>query len=341
MRFFLVGLLFAAFYFLFEIVMVVVAAVVIASSMEPVIRRLRHYFHFPRLLSVILLYLIIITLLSGVLIYFLPLVVTDIGNFLSSLPASVSWNDLWSPLRSMGVDFGENSQFLSHQTIPIGQFVNAFQSILVGTGEGAIRTASVLFNGILEFIVIVVLAFYFSLQEEGVDDFLRIVTPVKKHDYIIGLWKRSQRKIGLWLQGQVILGIIVGLLVYISLKIIGIPYALALSVFAALFEIIPVFGPIISAIPAILIGFVDRGAGTGILLAVVYTVIQQLENQIIYPLVVKKVVGINPIVVILALIIGGKLAGILGAIVAVPLSGALLEYISDIEKGKRAEAKIA
>jgi len=130
---------------------------------------------------------------------------------------------------------------------------------------------------------------------------------------------------------------VVGLLVYIVLMIVGMPYALMLAVFAGLFEIIPVFGPIISSIPAILLAFADRGLGTGFLLIGLYLIIYQFESQIFYPLVVKKIVGISPIVVILALVIGAKLAGVLGALIAVPVSAAIMEYVSDIEKYKKAE----
>jgi predicted PurR-regulated permease PerM len=106
---------------------------------------------------------------------------------------------------------------------------------------------------------------------------------------------------------------------------------------AAVFEIIPVFGPIISSVPAILIAFTDGGVGTGLLLVGLYIIIYQFESQLFYPLVVKKIVGISPIVVILALIIGAKLYGVLGALIAVPLSAALMEYVNDIDKSKKAE----
>lgn len=332
-RFFLIAILIAALYYLSDVVMVVLAAVVIASAIEPVVRRMRHYLHFHRILSVIILYLLMLSACAAIFIFFLPLVTKDFIDFLKALPSTIRLEDLWN--------FGTiaTGPYVSSHTISIADFVSNLQSVIVGTSTGVFHTASVLFGGVLSFIVIIVLSFYLSLQEEGVADFLRIVTPVKKHNYIIGLWKRSQRKIGLWLQGQVLLGIIVGLLVYITLKFVGIPYALALAVFAGIFEIIPVFGPIISSIPAILIAFAEKGLGTGFLLVALYVIIYQLESQIFYPLVVRKIVGINPIVVILALIIGAKLDGILGAIVAVPLSAAMLEYISDVEKDKRAESE--
>jgi predicted PurR-regulated permease PerM len=110
--------------------------------------------------------------------------------------------------------------------------------------------------------------------------------------------------------------------------------ALILAVLAGVLEIIPYFGPILSAIPAILFGFAGGGATTGFLVLGLFIIIQQFENHLIYPLVVKKVVGVSPIIVILALIIGAKLAGFLGILLSVPVTSAFMEFIDDLQKDK-------
>jgi predicted PurR-regulated permease PerM len=333
-RFFLVVLFLAALYYMFDVVMVVLAAVVIASAIEPLVRRLQH-FKIPRVLGVLIVYLLLAALITGALLFFMPVVVGDTVQFLRNVPDTISIDSLWSPIRDIGIDIGSTS--LGSRTISVSEFITGLQSMFGGTGSGAFQTASLLFGGVLSFILIVVLSFYLAVQEEGVENFLRIITPVKQHDYIVGLWKRSQRKIGYWLQGQLLLGVIVGVLVYLVLMIVGIPHALLFGILAAVLEIIPVFGPVIAAVPPVALAFSEIGVGTGFLLIGLYLVIQQFENQLFYPLVVKKIVGISPVVVILALIIGAKLAGILGALIAVPLSAALMEYVNDVEKGKRAE----
>jgi len=333
-RFFIIVILLAALYFMSDVLLVVLAAVIIASAAEPVVRRLSRY-KIHRIISVILIYLVLAAILAGLLVFFLPLVLNDFTTFLGTLPSKISLESLWSPIRDLGVTFGSTS--MSGQSISVHDFVIGLQTLITGTGSDAFQTISFIFGGILSFLLIVVLSFYMAVQVDGVDDFLRIITPVVHHDYIINLWKRSQRKIGLWLQGQIILGIVVGVLVYLVLMIVGIPHALVLAVLAALFEIIPVFGPIISSVPAILIAFSEKGIGTGFLLVGLYVIIYQFESQLFYPLVVKKIVGISPIVVILALVIGAKLAGLLGALIAVPLSAAFMEYVHDIEKYKKAE----
>ena len=332
-RFFLIAIGLAAMYYLSDVVLVIVTAVIIASAVEPVIRRLKRY-GVHRVIGSILVYILLAAILACILIFFMPIVINDITSFIASAPKTISFGELWAPIR----EFGTGAGSLAAHTISVADFVNSLKSFFGGgTGLDAFQTASFVFGGFLSFILIAVLSFYLSVKDEGVADFLSIVTPVRHQAYIIDLWHRSQRKIALWLQGQIILGIVVGLLVYLVLSILGIPHALVLALFAAIFEIIPVFGPIISSIPAILVAFTDVGVGTGFLLMGLYLLIYQFESQLFYPLVVKKIVGISPIVVILALVIGAKLAGVLGALLAVPLSAALMEYIHDIEKRKKLE----
>jgi len=333
-RFFLVGISIFLLYYMFGVLMVIVTALVIASAIEPLVRRFVHH-GINRIVGVVIIYVVLAAITAGVFIFFMPLLVKDTVSFLDTIPRTISLDTLWSPIREVSVNVGETS--IASRSISISDFINGLQSLIVGTGAGAFQTASFFFGGVLSFILIVVLSFYLAVQKEGVENFLRIITPVRRHDYVVDLWKRSQRKIGFWLQGQVVLGLIVGVLVFISLLFVGIPHALLLAILAAALEIIPVFGPILAAVPAVLIGYESGGAGTAALLVGLYLIIHQLENHLFYPLVVKKIVGISPIVVIISLIIGGKLAGVMGAVLAVPMAAALMEYIHDIEKNKRAE----
>jgi predicted PurR-regulated permease PerM len=178
------------------------------------------------------------------------------------------------------------------------------------------------------------MSFYLSVERDGVGKFLKIITPLKHEGYIIDLWKRSQRKIGLWMQGQIILAVTIGVLVYLGLLLLNVPNALLLAALAGAFEIIPLFGPILASIPAIAISFVSGGFTAAILTAAFYLIIHQFENQLIYPLVVKKVVGVPPIVSIVALVAGFELAGFLGLVLSVPIAAIFIEFFDDLEKNK-------
>ena len=317
----------ALVWFLRDIVLVMLTAVVIASAMEPaVLFFMRHGLN--RLLAVITLYVIVVGIFFAVLCFFIPPILNDASLFLKQLPQTLS---------------NLNISDTTHGLLPWGSVADTFSSadflqnvsttITDSTG-GIFTTVSAFFGGVVSFVLIVVFSFYFSVQETGVDDFLRIVTPVKEQVYVLHLWKRSQEKIGKWMQGQLVLACIVGVLLYLGLVILGVPHALLLAVLAGVFELIPVFGQILAAIPAVAVGFASGGLTEGLLVAGLYIVVQQFEAHLIYPVVVKKVVGIPPLLVILSLLVGFKLVGFLGVLLSVPIAGAIQEFVNDVDREK-------
>jgi predicted PurR-regulated permease PerM len=202
------------------------------------------------------------------------------------------------------------------------------------SSQGVFGTASAVFSGIFSFVLIIVLSFYFAVQERGIENFLRIILPFSNEEYAINLWERSKTKIGKWMQGQLLLAVLIFVLVYLGLTIFGVPYAMSLAILAGVLEIIPVFGPILSAIPGVVIAFTVGGPTLAAVVAGFYLLVQQFESHLIYPLVVRKVVGVPPILVILALIIGVQLGGFLGVLISVPVAAAFMEFVEDIERKK-------
>ncbi len=326
-------------YYIKDIVLVVLAAVVIASATEPATLWFAKY-KIRRLPAVVIIYLGLGLILACFLIFFVPNLLNEAFSYLNNIPENITLNDIWNPLHETGIVDTLNPDPISEQSFSIKEILDASKDMVAGTGQGVFKIASLIFGGALSFILIIVLSFYLAVQEDGVGDFLRIITPRKYEKYIINLWKRSQKKIGYWMQGQLLLGLIVGVLVYLGLSVLGIKHALLLASVAALFELIPIFGPILAAVPAALIAVVDFGVTQMIVVIFLYLIIQQFENHLLYPLVVRKIVGISPIIVILALVIGAKLAGFLGALLAVPVASAFMEYISDVEKEKQQEMNL-
>ena len=317
----------ALLWFLKDLVLILITAIVIASAMEPAVNFLaKRRVH--RVLSVILVYLCVFGAFLSVLFIFIPPLLGDAADFLSRLPQTLSAINISDATHGL-LPWGNVGDQISSADL-----LRNISKTLSDTTGGVFTTLSAFFGGLTSFVLIIVFSFYFSVQETGVDDFLRVVTPVKEQAYVLSLWKRSQEKIGKWMQGQMILGIIVGILLYLGLVILGIPNALMLAVIAGLFELIPVFGQILAAIPALMIGFSDGGITALLLVAGLYLVVQQFEAHLIYPVVVKKVVGVPPLLVIIALIVGAKLAGFLGILLSVPIAAAIQEFVSDIERKK-------
>jgi predicted PurR-regulated permease PerM len=330
----LVILLFYALFLIRDIVLVVLTAVVFASAIEPFTKWFKKR-GFARLPAVIVIYLLIAAVFASIVYFFLPVLLNDFSGYVANLPKYLNYAQAWLPVKDP--DVFANSQTLqqiSSTSFSLSQSLVGLSDSLSNVSEGFVRTVSFVFGGVLSFVLIVVLSFYLAVQEDGISDFLRLVTPRKHERYVIDLWKRSQEKIGFWMQGQLLLGVTVGVLVYLALTIAGLQHALLLAILAGFFELIPVFGPILSAIPGVLTAVADKGAGFALIVAAIYLAIQQFENHIFYPLVVKKIIGISPIVVILALVVGGKLAGFLGVLLAIPLSTALMEFVNDVQKDR-------
>jgi predicted PurR-regulated permease PerM len=269
---------------------------------------------------------------------FLPLL-SQSATFLSSLPSYLGQLQVWNPLQNNDLLSSNSAIQGFSQTFSLSQIVEQINTYVNNFSQGFFSTASTIFGGVLSFLMVVVLSFYLSVESDGVSNFLRIVTPAKNEKYILNLWKRSQHKIGLWMQGQVVLSIIIAMLVFLGLTLLQVNNALLLAVLAGMFEIIPLFGPILAAIPAVTLTLVTNGMASALIVIGLYIIIHQFENQLIYPLVVRKIVGVPPIISILALIIGYKLAGFVGLLVSVPLTTMLIEFLNDVEKNKIAEVE--
>jgi len=320
------------FWLLRDLILLVLTAIVIASAIEPGVAFFIRY-SMPRFVAALLVYVLVFGSVFAILYLFFPPIIADAAGFLSAMPQYLDTINSASPFSNI-----TNATGLPGGQGGVQSFVQnllSFQSVFSASSGGVLQLFIMFFGGIFSLVMIIVLSFYFALQDTGVDDFIRLVMPVKYEEYYVDLWKRSQKKIGLWMQGQVLLSVIVGILVYLGLLIIGIPYALLLSVFTAMAEIIPVFGSIIAGVVAVIIAFSDGGVALGAIVAGLYVVVNQFESNLIYPLIVKKIVGIPPLLVIVALIAGYTLAGFLGVLLSVPVAAVLLEFINDLDKHKR------
>jgi predicted PurR-regulated permease PerM len=334
----------AVAWFLRDILLIVLTSVVLAAAIEPPARFFMKR-RMPRVLALVLVYLIGGTLLIGTTYLVVPAFLSDIKKMSELLPELVSALSIWNPLEggSFATSIIQNSVqsggVVATQGAPIGEALAAFETGI--QQGGALQTLSVFFGGLLSFVLIIVLSFYFAAQERGIENFLRLISPMRSRSYVVDLWHRSQEKIGLWFQGQLLLGLLVGVLTFIGLTLLGVQSALLLAALAAVFELIPVFGPVLSAVPAVVIAFSNGlnftgpGLTAGLIVVLFYFIIQQFENHLFYPLVVRKVTGLPPVLVILSLVIGAKVAGFIGIILAVPLTAVLMEYLSDIAKERR------
>jgi len=317
-----------ALFLLKELVIVILASIVIASAVDPFTRGLQRI-KIPRPFAVGIVFSGLIATVISVIYLFVPLLIEQFSGFILTIPDFLErldflaqGNTYFSELNILG-DFQAQLQSVD--------IISTIKAALFGIGGGVIHTAGALFNSVTQLVLITVISFYFAVQEKGIENFIRVIIPLKDEAYAIDLWKRSQAKIGKWMQGQLVLGLLMGVMTFIGLWAIGLrEYALFLAILIAIAELIPLFGPILAMIPAIFLGFTVGGPEIGLQVTGLYIILQQLENHVLVPLVNKKLVGVPPLMVILSLLIGASLLGFWGLILAVPIAAAILEFTRDI-----------
>lgn len=326
----IVGAVALALWKLHELVLLVLTAIVIASAIEPGVAFFVEK-RIPRVLAVLGMYTAVFGSLFITVYAFFPPLLDDMQGLVSTVPQYLDTLNLPSSLTGLS-EAGASASVSEHSLL---SNVFAIRSAFSETGEGAFRLLSAFFGGIFSFGLVVILSFYFAIQETGIDDFLRIITPAKHEEYVVNLWLRAKKKIGLWMQGQLLSSLIGGVIAYLGLLILGVPYAILLAIFTAAAMLVPIFGSFISAVPSVAIAFSTGGITLAAIVIGLYFIISQFEAHLIHPLVVNKVVGIPPLLVILALIVGGELAGFLGVVLAIPVAAGLREFLNDFDQSKR------
>ena len=327
MRFFGVCAALALVYFLRDILAALLFAVIVASAMEPGIQWLKAR-RIPRVFGVLLIFLVILAALFLVVYLVFPVLAQEISGFIAIYPRLET--QIVEELQKIGL-----FSFVPSGTGSFDGFFGVSTRYVSGIAGGAFDILAATFGGLLSSVLVVVFSFYLATQEKGIEGFLKIVTPVRHEPYIIDLWGRSQKKLGRWFQAQMLLGAVVGVFIFFGLSLLQVPNALLLALLAALFEIIPVVGPILAAVPATAIAFLISPF-MGLAVIILYVLVQQAESHVIVPVVMRRAVGLSPLIVVLALIIGAKIGGIFGLLLAVPVTTIVAEVIEDWDKKKRA-----
>lgn len=322
----LILLFFLFLYLLKDILIILLFAIIIASAVTPFANWLDQK-KFPRLLGVLLLYLALFVLTLFLLSLIVPFVTGEINQLIQDLPnfidrVSVSLEKAQESTSRYADFFNETLNLL-----------DTFSSFLQASSRSAFSFVISIFGGLFSFVAIIVISFYLSVMRGGIEGFIRSVVPSEFETSILNIWKRSEKKVGRWLQGQLLLALIVGLAVYVILSLLGVKFALLLGILAMILELVPNVGPVLAAVPAVILAF-TQSPTLGLWVVLTYVIIQQLENHILVPIVLGRTVGLNPVVVILALLIGVKLAGILGMVISVPVAAIIVEILEEFSHKK-------
>jgi len=322
----LVVLGFVLLYLLSDVLVILLFAIVIASAVSPFVAWFEKR-RVPRIVAVLLLYVMVFALVVILSSLVIPSVSTDLSGLNTILPKitqqlSTSLDKVQKGAPKYFDFVAEIQNILEILTGYLQQFSQSALNLVIGA-----------FGGLFSFVAIIVISFYLAVQKKGIENFLSAVIPERHEQYVIDLWKRVEVKVGLWLQGQLLLALIMGLFVYVGLSLLKVKFALLFAIIAMALEIVPVAGPVLAAVPAILMAFLQQPA-LALWVLIFYVVMQQFENHVLVPLVLGKTTGLNPVVVILAILIGFQLAGIAGGLLGVPVATIIVEILDDMARLK-------
>lgn len=311
---------FLAIYFFFlirDVILLLVVSMILASAMTPLVESLYSRVRFPRALTVVLVYLLFISFIVLVLVLLVPRLASELvelGGNIEIFRAQFQGED--SRFSELFSQFG-----LSESLRTLGASVAQITSSLFEKSLG-------LFGSIISVISVLVISFYLVAQKNAMEDFVKSLTPKNYHERVNNIVQKVQHKLGRWLIGQISLMVVIFVLTFIGLSLLGVENALVLALFAGLLEIVPYLGPFIALIPAVILAFIQSPI-LGVLVLILYIVIQQLENYLFVPRIIGKSIGANPLVILIALLVGFRIAGVLGMLIAAPLVAVFTVILED------------
>lgn len=276
-----------------DILFLLFIAFILMSALRPLVDWLEQL-RIPRVLAIILIYALAFILFGISFAGVIPSLINQTAKLITQLPLFIT-----KVAPSLGVD------------------VNSLTAQIAPISENIVNLTLGIFSNILTTMTILILAFYFLLERKHTENFLVNFMGEESARKTFSVIKHIEYRLGAWVGGELLLMTIIGVMSYVGLTLLHIDFALPLSIIAALLEAVPMIGPIVSAIPAILVGLATSPV-LALSVTALYIIIQQLENNFVVPFVMKKSVGISPVLTIIALLIGGRLGGIEGAILAVP-----------------------
>ena len=314
------------------VLVLLLVAIILATGLSPVLDAIagehpaRKTLRVPRALAILLLYLALVCGLALFVVVVIPPLADQIEALAQRVPTYLGQ--------------GREAFNALAQAYPLLQDLD--ERVVVGAEEsigniGAVfaqastvlRLALGVANAVLSFLLVLVLTFYLVVDagtlKRGV---LRLLPPGNRALANVVI-ERARVRIGAWLVGQMALSLIIGAATFIGLLVLGVPFALLLAVIAAIGELIPMLGPVVAAVPAVIIASF-KSPLHGLLTVGLYILIQQLENHIVVPQVMRRAVDLPPVVVIVALLMGSELLGVVGAILALPVAAALSVVVSEL-----------
>ena len=327
----LVALILAALWVARSALMLIYVSAVIAMGFAPTVRLMQSRTRggrrgVPRTLAILVIYLAIVALVMLVGLTVVPPLIEQAGELWGRAPQA----------------FNELQRFLVRHNLMTRRvsFQEAVQNAPSGSGGSAVNTVLLaiwgLVGGMFGVVTILILSFYILLEAQSLFDYATRLVPARNREQFITVSHEIVKKVSAWVSAQFILAGIMGTFTAIGLGLLGVPYFYVVALIAAIGETIPIVGPILAGVAAVAVAL-TASAKLALIVGIGFLVLHQLEANILVPKVMERRVGVSPVAVIVALLIGNELWGLVGAILAIP-SAAILSVIFDELTAHQADA---
>jgi predicted PurR-regulated permease PerM len=307
-----------ALWLLYEIRQLVVSiavALVFAAAISPFVGRLEAR-RVPRGAAIMVAYVGIIAVAFAILFVAVPPLARESADLAAQLISSAkrleSWVDSLQKLLGQGGGSGlEIDKALS-------QALQASSSLV----PGIFRITFSLASGVLSLLLVLAISFYWLVERDDVERTVIRLVAAKHRERFLLLWREIEMKLGAYVRGQLLDALAVGILTLIGLSLLGVEFALPLAIIAGVTGLVPIVGATLGGIPAVLIGF-SQSPEKALLVLGLYLIVQQVEGNFLAPKIMQQSVGISPLTVLIAIVIGGSLLGVIGAMLAIPSAAAV------------------
>lgn len=294
-----------------EVVLLVFLAILLGAALEPVVGTIRGRTGIGRGLSILIVYATFLAGVVGVAVFIVPAALVQLGDALGHLPAFLDQVRGWSAqLRPEALGQG------------VGSLIDAieapFQPGPPPSPDGVLSASLLVGQVSAALVTLLVLVFFWLTERSRLQRYALAFMPAHRRAGIRDAWNEVETRLGQWVRGQLILMATIGVATGIAYSLLGLPAALLLALIAALTEVIPIIGPLIGAVPAVLIATTISPETVALTLGV-YVLLQLFEGNVLVPIIMRNSVGLSPFLVLVSLLMGGAIAGALGAIVSVPV----------------------
>ena len=312
-------------YLLRDVLIWVVFALIISILFDPAINFLRRFM--PRPIAVVLIYVAIFGVVGTSIYLIAPIFVAEIDQFSKSF--QTYFETISPPLRDLGIEAFENFE----------KFTQTVEDQLSTISSSVFSAIGIIFGGLFSTMTILSIALFVSFEEKGIEKVIRVLAPKKYEAVVLSILEKSERKVAGWFGTRILSSLFIGLLTFVICKVLKVDYGVSFGLFSGAFNFIPIVGPVASGAAIAVIVASTSWLKAAFFIAA-FILIQMIEGNILTPVLTKKFIGLSPVLVLIALLVGGTLWGLMGALLAIPMAGIFFEFFRDFLKRRKEEKAV-